>query len=171
MYQNVEELLDLANIRAVLETYCRGIDRLDAELISSVYWEDATDNHGVYVGPGQDFAAFIVPFLRDGYTSTMHFIGQSNIRVEGDRAAGETYFLAYHTRNEGDGAALDIAAGRYVDGFAKRGGEWRIADRVIVMDWVDTRSGLQSGDIALGSFVLGSRDASDPSYSSYGRLA
>ena len=28
-------------------------------------------------------------------------------------------------------------AGRYVDGFEKRDGEWRVAERTAVFDWVE----------------------------------
>ena len=90
MQDTLNEVIAHHRIRQVLERYCRGIDRLDAALIDSVYWDDATDNHGIYVGPGKDFAAFIVPMLRDAFTATMHFIGQSNIAVTGDRAAADT---------------------------------------------------------------------------------
>ena len=65
MQDTLNEVIAHHRIRQVLERYCRGIDRLDAALIDSVYWDDATDNHGIYVGPGKDFSAFIIPMLRD----------------------------------------------------------------------------------------------------------
>lgn len=164
---DLQTMADHFSIRAVLERYCRGIDRLDAALIDSVYWPEATDDHGVYSGPGKDFSAFIIPMLRDGYDATMHVIGQSNIRVEGDRAAADTYFQAYHRRAQDGGIALDIAAGRYADVFEKRGGEWRISDRVVVMDWTDTRIGLEGAAFGLGIFTTGRRDGDDASYHAY----
>ncbi|MBI1182037.1 MAG: nuclear transport factor 2 family protein [Alphaproteobacteria bacterium] len=161
------ELVDHHRIRQVLERYCRGIDRLDAALIDSVYWDDATDNHGIYVGPGPGFSAFIVPMLRDAFERTMHFLGQSNIAVTGSRAAADSYFLAYHTRREDGALAIDVAAGRYADMLERRGGEWRIRDRTVVMDWVETRRGLQDAALALDGFVNGCRDADDVSYRAY----
>ncbi|HJY93624.1 MAG TPA: nuclear transport factor 2 family protein, partial [Streptosporangiaceae bacterium] len=37
-------------IRQAALRYCRGVDRLDAELMRSAYHNDATDDHGVFVG-------------------------------------------------------------------------------------------------------------------------
>lgn len=34
-------------IRDAALRYCRGLDRLDVELMKSAYWEGATDDHGV----------------------------------------------------------------------------------------------------------------------------
>ncbi|MGE0668384.1 MAG: nuclear transport factor 2 family protein [Sphingomonadales bacterium] len=162
----LNELADHHLIRQTLERYCRGIDRLDAGLIDSVYWEDSTDNHGIYVGPGPDFSAFIIPMLREAFERTMHVIGQSNIKVNGGRAAAETYFVAYHTRHDG-GTAIDVAAGRYADMLEKRGGEWKLLDRTVVMDWVETRRGLENSALALDGFVNGARDTGDVSYRAY----
>ena len=93
MQTELNELIGHHRIRQTLERYCRGIDRLDAALIDSVYWDDATVNHGIYIGPGPDFSAFIIPMLREAYECTMHFLGQSNIVVTGERAAGDSYWL------------------------------------------------------------------------------
>ncbi len=167
MPDDIQLMADHFQIRQVLERYCRGIDRLDAALIDSVYWPEATDDHGVYKGPGKDFAAFIIPMLRDGFDATMHMLGQSNIRVEGASAAADTYFQAYHRRAADGGIAIDIAAGRYADLFEKRGGEWRIHDRVVVMDWTDTRTGLEGAAFGLDIFTVGRRGMDDPSYAFY----
>ena len=96
----------------------------------------------------------------------MHFIGQSNIRVNGGRAAAETYFIAYHTRRDA-GLAIDVAAGRYADMLEKRGGKWKLLDRAVVMDWVETRHGLENSALALDGFVNGTRDSADVSYRAY----
>ena len=54
-----------------------------------------------------------------------------------------------------------IAAVRYVDRMERRDGEWRIAKRVMVLDWhrVEPVSGVNV------SMAGGRRDRSDPSYS------
>lgn len=167
MQDMLNEVIDHHRIRQTLERYCRGIDRLDAALIDSVYWEDSTDNHGIYVGPGPEFSAFIIPMLREAFTGTMHVIGQSNIAVTGARAAADTYFVAYHTRREGGGTVVDVAAGRYADKLERRGADWKIKDRTVVMDWVETRHGLDRAALALESFVTGRRDGDDLSYDAY----
>ncbi|MBO9378911.1 nuclear transport factor 2 family protein [Sphingomonas histidinilytica] len=170
MQDALSDLLHHHKIRLVLERYCRGIDRLDADILNSVYWDDAIDNHGIYVGPARGFADFIIPNLRERWTSTMHTIGQSNIVVEGDRAAAETVFLAHHIRPDGDGIADDVAGGRYSDILECRGGEWRLLDRTVVMDWVYTHAGLASGGIDPTVFVVGERGGGDFGYRAYEKI-
>lgn len=170
MQDEVTQIMNHQRIRLVLERYCRGIDRLDADALASVYWGDAHDNHGIYNGPANGFAEFIIPYMRDHWTTTTHMIGQSNIAIEGDRAAAETVFIAHHIRPDGDGIADDVAGGRYADVLECRNGEWRILDRVVVMDWVYTHAGLASSAIDPDVFVIGGRDAGDFGYRPYERL-
>ena len=47
-------------IREAAMRYSRGVDRLDAELMKSAYWPDATDDHGRFVGNGWEFADRVV---------------------------------------------------------------------------------------------------------------
>ena len=170
MQAELSDILHSHRIRVVLERYCRGIDRLDSELLSSVYWDDAHDNHGIYVGPARDFPAFIIANLRETWTSTTHMIGQSNIVVNGDRAAAETIFVAHHFRPDGAGIADDVAGGRYADVLELRNGEWRILDRTVVMDWVYTHAGLSSDGIDPTVFIVGERSTADFGYRAYEKI-
>lgn len=170
MQDDLTEILNHQRIRLVLERYCRGIDRLDAAALASVYWDDAQDNHGIYNGPARGFADFIIPYMRAHWSSTTHMIGQSNIEVAGNRAAAETVFVAHHIRAEGDGIADDVAGGRYADVLECRDGEWRLLDRVVVMDWVYSHSGLASNAIDPDVFEIGQRDTTDFGYNPYRRL-
>ena len=61
----IERLMDERDIRRVLLDYCRGIDRCDTALVESVYHEDATDDHGSYLGPGRDFESYAIPRLTE----------------------------------------------------------------------------------------------------------
>ena len=66
---------------------------------------------------------------------------------------------------------VDVAAGRYADMLERRGDEWRLKDRTVVMDWVETRHGLDRAALALASFTNGTRDRDDLSYGAYGWAA
>ena len=44
--REVQELLDKQAIHEVMIRYCRGLDRMDAELVGSAYHPDAHDDHG-----------------------------------------------------------------------------------------------------------------------------
>jgi hypothetical protein len=170
MDDDLTTILSHQRIRLVLERYCRGIDRLDSDVLASVYWDDANDNHGIYNGPASGFAQFIIPYMREHWTSTTHIIGQSNIEVSGNRAAAETVFIAHHIRPDGDGIADDVASGRYVDLLECRNGEWRLLDRTVVMDWVYTHAAIAAGAIDPNVFVIGQRDMGDFSYQAYQKL-
>jgi hypothetical protein len=161
---DLKSLQDRAAIRDVLERYCRGIDRLEAELVNGVYWDDAVDDHGVYKGPGKDFAAFVMPILRTHYRATMHTLGQSLIEFEARRARAETYFVSYHCGMHERQDFIETSAGRYVDVFEERGGEWRILDRVIVMEWTRLEQDVKEASMPRDKFVQGRRDHSDPAY-------
>lgn len=119
----------------VLNRYSRAIDRCDMELLKTVYWPDAIDDHAIFVGNPVEFAEFVTPILRDRTKATMHTLSNTTIELEGDVALTETYVRAYH-HMEHNGKKDDvILGGRYLDRFARRNGEWRVAERTFVLDW------------------------------------
>jgi hypothetical protein len=123
-------------IRQVLLRYSRGIDRRDAELVRSCYHEDATDSHGRFYGTRDEFVEWVIPQL-GRYASTSHFLMNMLIESDGDSALSETYATAYHwADDEADTRGNYIVGFRYIDRFARRHGEWRIAERVVALDWV-----------------------------------
>ena len=147
------ELADREAIRDCLMRYSRGIDRRDPELLRTVYWPDASDEHLDFVGTGDAFIDYVIPLLST-MDQTMHLLGNVLIDIEGDDARVETYFQAFHRlRLDGEQRRDFEAAGRYVDRFARRNDEWRIAHRVVIIDWF--RAHPDSADWSNG--VLGNR--------------
>lgn len=130
----LRELLDRQAIADVLVRYCRGVDRCDALLLKSVYWPDATDDHGTFNGNAHEFVDRLIPALL-AMDRTMHAISNLHLCLEGDRATAETYCQAYHEFDGPDGKVEMVVGGRYLDRLEKRGREWRIARRLYVMDW------------------------------------
>ena len=67
----------------------------------------------------------------------------SNILIEfltPERRA-ETYFSALQRGAGKDGVVRQfLLAGRYCDRFEKRGGEWRVAQRIVAYDWVEEQT-------------------------------
>ena len=78
----MQELLDEREIRDVILRYCRGIDRMEVELVRSCYHPDATDEHGSFSGGVDEFLAWVWPLLQR-YTMTMHFVGNLLVEVAG----------------------------------------------------------------------------------------
>ncbi len=160
----MQQTIDKQEIRDLLARYCRGIDRLDADLIASVYHEDAYDDHGTFKGSGKEFAKSVVVGL-SRFERTMHFLGNCLIDVDGDTANAETYCVAYHRTKAEDGPQKDFLAGvRYVDRIERRdGGPWLIANRVVVMEWTRWDPIVEQWD-ATAHFTMGRRDHSDLVY-------
>jgi len=73
------------------------------------------------------------------YEATTHFLGQSTVVWNGDRATGETYCLAHHVSASKGERTLFVAPFRYYPLFAKVDGEWLFAERKLIVDWTDTR--------------------------------
>jgi SnoaL-like domain len=127
-------LLDKQEIHEVMMRYCRAVDRVDEELLRSVYHPDAVDNHGLFNGKASDFVPWCIRQLREAYTATQHFIGNELIEVQGDQAWCEFYFVAYH-RYERKGEPRHMSAvavmstassGATVSGVSRSGRSWSI---------------------------------------------
>jgi hypothetical protein len=131
----IQRLLDEREIRDVLARYCRGVDRADEALVASVYHPDAVDDHGVFRGSGAEFARLIGPTMKQTCDASQHFLGQSSIEIQGDRAHAETYVIAVHRRGDGEDVQLETFGARYLDRLSRRAGEWRIDERVVVNEW------------------------------------
>jgi ketosteroid isomerase-like protein len=131
----LQQLLDKQEIHEVIMRYCRGIDRLDREMIRSVYHDDAIDEHGLWKGGPDEFVAYVVPVL-EKETATTHLICNELVEVEGDVAYAESYFLAVHRRPHKEGGQMHYQfCGRYIDRFERRKGVWKIAHRSVVHSW------------------------------------
>jgi hypothetical protein len=131
--RTVTELADRQAIRDVLMTYSRGIDRLDRELLISLYHEDAIDDHGVFVGTREEFADWAIAMHTATHLSQQHCIFNFTCDLDGDVAHTETYYMFVGMNRTGTPMAM--SGGRYIDRLEKRDGRWAIAARVCVRDW------------------------------------
>jgi hypothetical protein len=134
MTMTVEELIAKQEIRDLVGRYMRGLDRLDRELLRSVFHDDATTDYGFFQGGPDAFVEMAYHALKE-HKANHHLIGQTNIDIEQDVAFGEIYFQAFH-RIVVDNQERDLfISGRYVDRYEKRNGEWKIINRLEVNDW------------------------------------
>ena len=150
-HPRLQELLDHHDIRQLLATYCHGCDRADEVEMASVYLEDSWDDHGKRKMPGRRFSIETVDETIATTSVCSHQLGQSLIKVDGDTAGAETYFIAtvlYPDRGEGE--ILNQLGGRYVDTMHREAGEWRIKQRLCVREWSISRP-IQSDWLATAS--------------------
>jgi SnoaL-like domain len=177
----LQELLDKQAIQEKVHLYCRAIDRLDVDLLKSVYWPEGTDDHGSFVGNAHEFSDFIMGDLRKRVIDGMHAIFHMVIELNGSFANVESYYWAYQlvpgdiaTEFFGPSYAAEHApvidaphdfycGGRYIDLFEKRGEEWRVLKRKITNEWNDIRPSKRiAGEGYVAHFHLpGRRDRDD----------
>ena len=138
--QVLRKLLDRQEILDCLTRYCRGVDRLDKSILLSAYHPDARDDHGLFVGHATEFWELVHASHGAAQIRTFHTIANHSCELAGDIAHAETYCL-YFGRNIDE--SVDVVGARYIDRLERRNGEWRIADRVCVVDW---NGALKSGD-------------------------
>jgi hypothetical protein len=161
MEPELRELLDRQRIRDCMARYARGIDRYDEALVRSAFHPDATDCHGPFTVGLEEFFASVLPTVRDR-EATQHYLMNQHVEFEGpDGANVETYFVVVRKMPGHDG--VEQMGGRYVDRFERRDGDWRIALRVLVVDWQAVADGSGMAH-ALAVHHRGSADKGDPSY-------
>ena len=137
------------DIRDVLHRYCKGIDRRDWAMVRSCFGDDHIHSHGEFTGSPDEFIGFASAVLTT-IPATHHSISNVHIDLADDglSAATDANFVAYHLIEAGHfegtpvptgGQATDwIVAGRYLDRFECRSGQWIIVRRQAVHDWERT---------------------------------
>ncbi len=137
MEPTIQQFIDREAIRDCVARLARGEDRRSADLIRGCWWPEATFDYGVHGGDFETYLAWVVPGA-DAIKDTQHVLGQTYIKLDGDKAKAETHVISYHRVDmgmENSGERDTCIGGRYLDCFEKRDGEWRIADRVMLYDW------------------------------------
>ncbi|MEU6660333.1 nuclear transport factor 2 family protein [Streptomyces sp. NPDC046821] len=156
------ELSDRQQIHDVVLRYCRGIDRLDLDLVRSAYHPDGVDHHTGFSGPVDAYVAWVEPLLRR-FDGTQHIIGNHYVELfgDGDHAVAETYGTAVHWGSPADDARRNFTSGfRYVDHMTRRDGRWAIVERFAVREWTRSDAGTRIAPEADGPRPR--RDGSDP---------
>jgi SnoaL-like domain len=141
------EAADRLAIRELVDAYAHCADRRDAKGQMSLFTNDAhfvvfmnveSEKPSIELHRREDLAP-VFDDLRK-YEATTHFMGQSTVVLDGDRATGETYCIAHHVAASERTRTLFIASLRYYDTFAKVDGTWFFAERKLMVDWTDTRA-------------------------------
>jgi hypothetical protein len=158
----LRRLLDVEAVRDVVLRYCRGIDRMDLELVRSCYHPDATDDHGTFVGAVDEYLVWVERLLRR-YDTTFHLIANHLVDVDGDVARSEAYGIARHQAADPDPRRNLTIGFRFLDRFERRQGQWRIARRVATTEWVEATPPESRWPVPDG-IAVGRRDRSDPLY-------
>jgi hypothetical protein len=165
-------LLDKQAIHELVMAYFSAADRHDHERMRQLYHEDAIDDHGhFFKGPAMEFIDKL-PAIQAGMAILHHNASTVNLKLDGDRAEGEVYALAFH-KVKNDGAGFDVLIGaRYFDKYEKRAGAWKFSHRAIVADWawVNEPSQVRLEHPFLAGAHIGRPGPTDPSYGFFSML-
>jgi hypothetical protein len=184
----LQNLLDHREIENVITTYPRAVDRGDVEMLKSCFHADALSVNSLGQFNAHEFFATLLPMMRTLFSGTMHHVTHSNIKVEGDNAAAESYFIAYHAVIGGHKEVAEffgppyaeamaasrqlesghfyLACGRYLDRLERRSGVWRFAVRKVSIEWSQFGpNSLATPESLVGRIpAVASRDRQDPVY-------
>ena len=166
----IDELEARTAIEDALKRFARAVDRQDWQGARDLYHPDAYDDHGFFKGPPDAFLDHIAA-LHVEQEHSMHF--NTNVLIEfasTERAFVETYVLVLQRFRAGTSKVPPGAAGlrclasaRYLDRFEKRGGEWRVAQRMLVFG--DLESAPMAEPLRFPpAFTEQRHDMSDPLY-------
>lgn len=135
------DLADRLAITELVNRYAQRVDHHDAAGVAELFCEKAAlyiygragsdDPTALHTGRGAIEAAIEAMT----YTATCHLIGNHVATLAGDDATGETRCVAHHISRE-DGSLRDrVWYLRYYDRFRREDGTWRIAERVLRVDF------------------------------------
>jgi hypothetical protein len=124
----LEEMYSKLKIEEQLHLWTRGADRIDLQVMRSVFHPKANINYGYTNGPVEEFLPWVVKFHTEDLVSSCHIIFNLLIRLDGDAAfseAGVDCRLRYRRGQE----LLDFfSLARYLDKWERRSGVWGIVD-------------------------------------------
>lgn len=179
--KSVEDLLAEQAVRKAVTCYSRGADRCDIDILKSAFHDDAEVKYGSYDGPYEVFCQNVV----DGHHAmnyTTHTVVNEyyDIDAELGKGVGEVYVLAFLSMSQSgdvmdvkeykdtksDGGFDYLVAGRYVDKYECRDGDWRISLRQYMYDWSRTteHTGHDPNKLFEGLIYRGKQDKEDISY-------
>jgi len=155
--KDVRYLKDRAEILDCMNRYTRGADRLDQELFLSSYHEDAIDDRGAFTSKPAQRVEWLFNYLASLDNAT-HHITNFTLDIQGDVCHAESYVLT--TVMPRGSETVTVGTARYIDRLERRNGEWRIAHREGLMDFVFTVPTHENHP----NVATGKRDRTDRSY-------
>lgn len=146
-------------------TYCRAIDRMDRELLISLWHDNAVVEYGSFKGSGKEFTSHAAR-PDDGKERTFTSISNEYFEVNGEEARGEIYVITVSTLLDGNEKTDQLIGGRYLDSYKRIGDIWKIARRTFVFDWNMNHPTTAVWDEGLFGMIKlrGCRSKQDPVY-------
>jgi hypothetical protein len=125
----IDHWLDTLAIREQIAEYFRALTKLDTGRAQRVFHEDAHEQHGPIAGNARELTAEIVANLHANRATVRHCI-DAWVEIDGDGALSEAGWINIVRTADQD----QFYAGRYLDRWERRAGEWKIAARLAAVD-------------------------------------
>ncbi len=125
----------------LLGRYARAADRLDRDLVLTLFTPDAQIDMGaIFAGGPQAFADVVMGFM-GSMAATRHELSTIVAVPDGADAAGyEAYVRAWHRIDTPQGTRELVVLGRYIGRLVRTAGGWRIAAHAEIIDWGEDRA-------------------------------
>ena len=145
--KNIEDVIAEQAVRKAATCYSRGVDRSDLELLKSAFHNDAEVKYGSYDGHYEEFCKSVIQG-QAGMDYTTHTVVNEyyDVDSQNNKGKGEIYVLAFLSM----AGSEYLVAGRYIDHYECRDGDWRIISRQYIYDW--SRTSEYSGSDPNGLF-------------------
>jgi uncharacterized protein (TIGR02246 family) len=137
MSQDIQAMADERAILRLIHDYARGCDTRDGDLFASVFTEDAVLELAGRETRGREKLAKIPEMLRQ-YERTYHMVHNVVIDLAGDTATSEVYSASHHLRPIEKAKFSDrVMYITYRDRFVRRPEGWRIAHRLVDVEFIE----------------------------------
>jgi SnoaL-like domain len=134
--ETVAELVAERDVRRVLASYCKGIDRCDPALMSAAFWPDARIDYGSFQASGAEVGEVIAGKRRSARVKVMmHSLTTCLVDIEADEAFAEGWYLSLRQVDTAAGVEHRWLGERYLDRLECRDDVWKIARRRAVHDF------------------------------------
>jgi len=151
-------------VQQTLCAYCRGIDRIDAQLLRQVFAPEATIDLGaIYRGGVGGFIETATRFM-SSMRATRHELCNVLVRVDGAEARAESYVRAWHLVSDDKGDRELVVLGRYLNALRLHGDDWLIVRHTELIDWGAENETSTHWFAANEEMPKGRRDRRDLSY-------
>jgi uncharacterized protein (TIGR02246 family) len=140
----IDYLESYAAIQQLIADYAHGFDREDPERLAGIWFDDSVfdvGEFGRYVG--RDAIVEGAKGLWEAIPEQHHWQANQRIEIDGDTATGLTALDCAVTSRD---AGPHMVGGYYKDTYERRNGEWKIAERLYIMEyWSPIRGPLREG--------------------------
>lgn len=135
----LQDLLEMEEIREVIgPRYARGMDWHDLEMLKSCFHPDATLDYGYFKGNAHEWCERRIVSGNPAELHRFHYCFPAHVEMQGEVAHSESNsFAGYRTKDDAGEQNVYFGA-RYFDTLQRRNGVWKIALRVVQIDFTQT---------------------------------